>query len=164
MEPDLRKWNKPKKYCLALKCFPEILFPSYKVKSVTWISKRYLASEITAQIKSPKLWINLGDPDKMPCSVSGGGQTGSPGLLVVTRTDLDTSPRCHQGSRRWSPGQQTDREFFRLSNRLQDNRKVGILSKVHLRRNNTYFVFQYSSTYSFLDNSFNQNNNMTFTR
>ena len=125
MEPDLRKWNKPKKYCLALKCFPEILFPSYKVKSVTWISKRYLASEITAQIKSPKLWINLGDPDKMPCSVSGGGQTGSPGLLVVTRTDLDTSPRCHQGSRRWSPGQQTDREFFRLSNRLQDNRKVG---------------------------------------
>ena len=97
----------------------------------------------------------------MPCSVTGGGQAGSPGLLVVTRTDLDTSPRP-PGARRWSPGQQTDREFFRLSNRLQDNRKVE--TSVHLRHNNIYFVFQYSSTYSFLDNSFNQNNNMTFTR
>ena len=99
----------------------------------------------------------------MPCSVSGGGQAGSPGLLVVTRSELDTSPRP-PGTRRWSPGQQTDREFFRLSNRCQDNRKVETTLSVHLRRNNIYFVFQYSSTYSFLDNSFNQNNNMTFTR
>ena len=76
----------------------------------------------------------------MPCSVSGGGQAGSPGLLVVTRSELDTSPRP-PGTRRWSPGQQTDREFFRLSNRLQDNRKVETkLSSVRLRRNNTFCI------------------------
>ena len=162
MEPDLRKWNKPRKYCLALKCCPEILFP---IKLNQWPESLKDARQVRSlhRLNVPDLQ-SLDKPDIMPCSVTGGGQTGSPGLLVVTRTDLDTSPRCHQGSRRWSPGQQTDREFFRLSNRLQDNRKVGILSRVHLRRNNTYFVFQYSSTYSFLDNSFNQNNNMTFTR
>ena len=54
----------------------------------------------------------------MPCSVSGGSQ-GSPGLLVVTRTDLDSGPHPPPARRH-----QTDREFFRLSNRLQDNRKV----------------------------------------
>ena len=48
----------------------------------------------------------------MPCSVS-----GSPGLLVVTRTDLDSGPHPPPARRH-----QTDREFFRLSNR--DNRKV----------------------------------------
>ena len=99
----------------------------------------------------------------MPYSVSGGGQGGSPGLLVVTRTDLDSSHQ-HQ-PRKWSSGQQTDREFFRLTNSIQDNRKVKENDDDHqLLCNNIFILFQYSSTYSFLDNSFNQNNNMTFTR